>query len=525
MGLNLATTLIDSAVQHPRHPAIICDDRTVSYEELERWSGKIGEVLLAQGLQRGDHVMMLVPNVPEFTAAYFGVLRVGGVVVPVNTLLLDREIADLLDHSDAKFFIAWHGFAEKSLLAFEAVESCKNLFFVGATREQLPEKILAHYSSGPLHQPTKFVFDEMLDRVSGEIDCVQTSPDDTAVILYTSGTTGKPKGAELSHFNLFTNALYTKEKALFIEHASTTIAVLPLFHTFGQTAIQNGSIIAGATIVMVPQFEPKRLLSEIEKHRVTCIAAVPTMYNLMVQTQRRKAYDTASLKVAVSGGASLPVALHQEFEEIFGFKIVEGYGLSETAPITNVTPADSSVNKFGSIGPALFGTQVRIMRDDNTFADVDEPGELVVRGHNVMKGYYKDPNATEAAFTNGWFRTGDIAKMDADRYFYIVDRKKDVIIRAGMNIYPREVEEVLHNHPAVREVCVVGVPDDTLSENVVAFVTLHEGEQISAEALQKYCRERLAVFKCPKHVIFMDQLPKGPTGKILKRELKESRQP
>jgi len=523
MGLNLATVLTDSASRFPSHPATICDERRTTFEELDRWSAKIGEILLAQGLRRGDNVMLLAPNVPEFTAAYFGILRVGGVVVPINTLLLEREIADLLEHSDAKYFIAWHGFAEKCLTAFESVGSCLNLFFIGASREQLSEKILAHYASGPLHHPTKFVLDEMLSHVPGVVDCVQTSADDTAVILYTSGTTGKPKGAELSHFNIFTNALYTKEKILYITRDSVTIAVLPLFHTFGQTVIQNASIIAGSTIVMVPQFEPKRLLGEIEKRRVTGIAAVPTMYNLMIQTQRRKAFDTSSLKVAVSGGASLPVALHHEFEEVFGFKIVEGYGLSETSPITNVTPADCPVNKPGSIGPALFGTQVRIMRDDGTFAEVGEVGELVVRGHNVMKGYYKDPRATEATFTNGWFRTGDVAQMDEDRYFYIVDRKKDVIIRAGMNIYPREVEEVLYRHPSVKEVSVVGIPDETLSESVVAFVVLADGQQATADSLQKYCREHLAVFKCPKHVVFMEQLPKGPTGKILKRELRNRR--
>ena len=520
MGLNLATALVDSAVQYPNHPAIICDDRLTTFEELDRWSAKIGEVLLSQGLRQGDNVMLLAQNVPEFTAAYFGILRVGGVVVPINTLLLEREIVDLLEHSDAKYFIAWHGHAEKCLAAFEAVESCVNLFFIGASREQLPEKILAHHECGPLHQPTKFVLDEMLQHVPGNVDCVQTNADDTAVILYTSGTTGKPKGAELSHFNIFTNTLYTKEKVLYISRESITVAVLPLFHTFGQTAIQNSSILAGSTIVMVPQFEPKRLLGEIEKHRATCIAAVPTMYNLMVQTQRRKAFDTRSLKVAVSGGAALPITLYKEFEEIFGFKIVEGYGLSETSPITNITPANCPVNKPGSIGPALFGTQVRIMRDDGTFAEVGEDGELVVRGHNVMKGYYKDPRATEAVFRNGWFRTGDVARMDEDQYFYIVDRKKDVIIRAGMNIYPREVEEVLYRHPAVREASVIGVPDETLSESVVAFVVLAEGQQVTADALQKYCREHLAVFKCPKNVVFLEQLPKGPTGKILKRELR-----
>lgn len=521
MGLNLASGLIDSTIQYPDHTAVACDDRKYSYAELERWSAKIAEILKAQGMRRGDKVMLLAPNVPEFTAAYYAILRLGGVVVPINTLLLPHEIADLLEHSDSRYFISWHAFAEKAVTAFDMVDACQGLFFIGASREELPDSVFAHYSVGPLHQPKKFVLDEFYDAVQGRIDCEQTSPDDTAVILYTSGTTGKSKGVELTHFNVFSNALYAKENALFIDHDSVTIAVLPLFHTFGQTAIQNASIMSGGTMVMVPQFEPKRMLAEMERHRVTCIAAVPTMFNLMIQTQKRKAFDVSALKVAISGGASLPVAIFNEFEKTFGFQIVEGYGLSETSPIVCVTPANSPINKAGSIGPQLFGTQAQVMLEDGTFAKPGEVGELVVRGHNVMKGYYKDPSATQAAFLNGWFRTGDVARMDEDRYFYIVDRTKDVIIRAGMNIYPREIEEVLHHHPAIREVSVIGVPNETLSESVVACVVLAEGSDVSAMDLQKYCREHLAVYKCPKHIVFLESLPKNSTGKIMKRDLRD----
>lgn len=522
MGLNLVSGLLDSANHYPNHTAIICGERHITYSELDRWSAKIAEILLAQGMRKGDNVMLLAPNVPEFTAVYYAVLRIGGVVVPINTLLLPNEIADLLEHSDARFFIAYHTFAEKCLEAFEKIDSCQALFFIGASRTELPQSVLAHYTAGPFHRPNKFVLDEMLDRVPGTVDVQQTTPDDTALILYTSGTTGKSKGVELTHFNVFSNALYSKEKALFIDHSSVTIAVLPLFHTFGQTASQNTSVMAGATLVMVPQFEPKRTLMEIEKHRVTGIAAVPTMYNLMNQVLRRNKFDVSSLRTAISGGASLPLTVFEEFEKHFGFKLIEGYGLSETAPIACVTPGYVAVNKPGSIGPALFGTQVNILRSNGTFADVEEPGELVVRGHNVMKGYYKDPAITQAAFTRGWFKTGDVAKKDADGYFYIVDRMKDVIIRAGMNIYPREIEEVIYHHPAVKEVSVVGVPDETLSETVVACIVLNDGASVSAMELQKYCRERLAIYKCPKTIKFMETLPKNSTGKILKRVLQEN---
>ncbi|MDR0609399.1 MAG: long-chain fatty acid--CoA ligase [Planctomycetaceae bacterium] len=521
MGLNLAFGLIDSATKYPDHPAIICDNQSYTYAELDSWSAKIADVLRTQGMRCGDHVMLLAPNVPEFTAVYFAVLRAGGVVVPINTLLLSNEIAELLEHSDSRFFFAWHTFAEKSLLAFEKVESCQGLFFIGAKRLELSKSILAHYSVAPLQKPNKFVLDEILPRIPTTSDFEQTSSNETAVILYTSGTTGRSKGVELSHFNIFSNALYSKEKAFFIDHDSTTIAVLPLFHTFGQTAIQNASILAGATMVMVPQFEPKRTLGEIEKHRVTYIAAVPTMYNLIIQTLRRRSFDISSLKVAVSGGASLPLSIYNEFEKLFGFKIIEAYGLSETSPISCMTPANVKVNKAGSIGLEFYGTQAKIIRPDGSTANINEIGELVLRGHNLMKGYYKDPSATEAAFNNGWFQTGDMAKMDSDRYFYIVDRLKDVIIRAGMNIYPREIEEILHHHPAVREAAVIGIPDETLSENVVACVVLIENAEVTAMELQKYCREHLAVYKCPKMILFMESLPKNSTGKIMKRSLRE----
>ncbi|MCL2005039.1 MAG: long-chain fatty acid--CoA ligase [Planctomycetaceae bacterium] len=517
MGLNIASSLANSAKRFANQLAIVSDDRAFTFSELELWTAKIAKILLKQGMKQGDHVLLLAPNVPEFTAVYYAILRLGGVVVPVNTLFLPNEITDLIDHSDAKLMIVWHALAEKGAAAFEKAETCKTLFFIGTERKNLPQNLFPEGQN-------RLVIDELIGDVSPEhIDYCQTAPDDTAVILYTSGTTGKSKGVELTHFNLYSNAWYVKEPpALHIQSDSVTLAVLPLFHTFGQTAIQNASIVAGAKIVMVPQFEPRRALAEIEKHSVTHIAAVPTMYNLMLQTQRRYNYNVSSLQVAISGGASLPVAIYHDFQEIFNVKINEGYGLSETSPIACLTPPFDGLNKPGSIGPEFYGTQVRIVRDDGTFADVEEVGELVIRGHNVMKGYYNDAGATAAVFLEGgWFRSGDMAKMDADGYVYIVDRAKDVIIRAGMNIYPREVEEVLHHHPAVLEAAVVGIPDKTLSENVIAFVVLAPGAEVSGQELQKYCRDRLAVYKCPKVVEFVEQLPKNSTGKIMKRALRD----
>lgn len=525
MGLNLASCLSDSAARFAKQQAVVCGDRSYTFAELDRWSAQIAEVFLAQGLKKGDQVVLLAPNVPEFTAVYYAILRVGGVVVPLNTLFLTNELAGLVEHSDAKFMVVWHTFAEKGAAAFEQVDECQKLFIMGTGRENISDSLLFVESDRFTPRQNRYILDELVAEMPGVVDCCQTLPDDSAVILYTSGTTGRSKGVELSHFNLYSNALYVSEsRALHIQSGDVAVAVLPLFHTFGQTAIQNSSIMAGATIVMIPQFEPRRVLEEMQEHRASHIAAVPTMYNLILQTQRRYRYDLTALRVAVSGGASMPVSVYHEFEDVFGIKINEGYGLSETSPVACLTPAFGPLNKPGSIGPELRGTQVRVVRDDGTFANADEIGELVIRGHNVMKGYYKDPAATAAAFLdNGWFRSGDVAKMDADRFVYIVDRAKDVIIRGGMNIYPREIEEVLYHHPAVSEVAVVGIPDKTLSENVIAFVALAPGATVTALELQKYCRDRLAVYKCPKMVEFVEQLPKNSSGKILKRMLRNQK--
>ena len=522
MGLNVASCLLDAATRFADQQAVVCEDRSFTFAELERWSAKIAEVFRSRGMKQGDHVLLLVPNVPEFTAVYYAVLRIGGVVVPVNTLFLPQEISCLLEHSDAKFIVVWHTLAEKGIAAFERADHCQTLFFIGTDRQNLSPALLTTVPEHVFMKP-RFLIDELVSGMPGTIDYCQTSPDDTAVILYTSGTTGRSKGVELSHFNLYSNASYIIKPHLWsVSPESVTIAVLPLFHTFGQTIIQNASIIAGAKMVMTPYFDPRRTLQEMEKHRVTHIAAVPTMYNLSLHVQRRYKYDISALQVAVSGGAPLPAAIYHDFEELFGIKLSEGYGLSETSPIACLTPSCQGVNKPGSIGPEIDGTQVRIVREDGTFADAEEAGELVIRGHNVMKGYYKDPATTAAVFLdNGWFRSGDIAKMDADGYVYIVDRVKDVIIRGGMNIYPREIEDILHHHPGVLEAAVVGIPNETLSEDVVAFVTLAPGVEITAQELQKYCRDRLAIYKCPKIIEFVEQLPKNSTGKIMKRALRD----
>ena len=516
MSLNLATILHDAALRFPERISLQSEERTFTFLEMFLWAKKISSALASIGINRGDHVVLMAPNVPEFTAAYFGILNLGAIVVPINTMLVEQEIAYLLEHSDASCFIAWAPYADRCFKAFRMVDDCEHLIFLGPDSEKELDNLKSFDAS-----LTNVVsaMEPLLQRFSGDIDTVQTGPGDTAVILYTSGTTGRPKGAELSHFNMYSNAFYCAYNIMHFTVDDVGLGILPLFHSFGQTVVQNAMMITGSKIVLVPQFEPKKALYQIQQHRITFLSAVPTMFHMMLQHKKRHNIDTSSLKLAVSGGASLSVSLFKEFQEAFALDVREGYGLSETSPITNFTPI-LGLNKPGSIGPEIIGTHVKIMNDDGDFVQPGEIGELVVRGHNVMKGYYKDPLATQAAFINNWFRTGDVAKMDEDGYVYIVDRKKDVIIRAGMNIYPREIEEILLHHPNVKEVSVVGIPDATLSENVIAFVSLVEGASTTSEELLRYCRDHLAPFKCPKTVRFLEQLPKGPTGKIQKRDLR-----
>ena len=345
-------------------------------------------------------------------------------------------------------------------------------------------------------------------------------PDDTAVVIYTSGTTGRPKGAELSHFNLFFNAVYKADNLLKLREDDVGMAVLPLFHIFGQTTVMNAGIYSGNTIAMVPRFEPEAALRTIQKTGVTVFVGVPTMYQYLLRYPEARDYDTSSLRLGISGGASMPVEVLKTFEDKFGVVILEGYGLSETSPGACFNRS-SEERKVGSIGIPFWGVDLKVIDDNGEEAPVGERGELVVRGHNVMKGYYKNPEATEESIKNGWFHTGDVATKDEDGYFFIVDRVKDLVVRGGYNVYPREVEEAIYEHPGVAEVAVIGVPHEELGEEVVAVIAMKEDESASEEEIISFTQERIARYKYPRRVTFMDELPKTATGKILKRELAE----
>ena len=493
MGLNLASILTASAERSPEEPAVRLGDSELAYAELDERSARLAALLHEKGVGRGERVGVMLPNVTQFPIAYYGVLRAGGVVVPMNVLLKQREIAFYLEDSGARLLLAWHGFAEEARAG--AAEAGAELIEI---------------------EPGAFT--AALEKLEPSPALAETADDDTAVILYTSGTTGKPKGAELTHANLLTNADVSMRTTSEIAAGDVVFGGLPLFHSFGQTVAMNASLKVGACLTLVPKFDPGEALATIQRDRVTHFYGVPTMFGALLHHPERESFDTSSVRTCITGGASMPVEVLRGFEEAFGCIVLEGYGLSETSPVASSNHPGKE-RKPGSIGTPIEGVEMQVVDEDDKPVAQGEVGEIVIRGHNVMKGYWQRPEATEEAMRGGWFHSGDMARTDEDGYFYIVDRKKDLIIRGGYNVYPREVEEVLYEHPKIREAAVLGVPHDEWGEEIGAAVVLHEGEGLAEEEVSAYVKERIAAYKYPRVVWFLDDLPKGPTGKILKREI------
>jgi long-chain acyl-CoA synthetase len=491
---NLALDLREAAQMYPDRAAIRLDETVLSYAELNGLSARAAGWLRGRGLRPGDPVGIMTPNVPVFPVLYYAVLRAGGAVVPMNPLLKAREVAHYLGDSGARLVLAWEDAAQQAAAGAETA---------GAEAVRIGAATLAEITAWPLPFPDQ---DEVVRRAD----------DDTAVILYTSGTTGTPKGAELTHANMRRNASVTATSLLGLGPDDVLMGCLPLFHSFGQTCGLNAAVLSGACLTLIPRFSPAAALRVIERDRVTVFEGVPTMYVAMLGEGSGVA-DTASLRLCVSGGAALPVEVLHGFEKAFGTVILEGYGLSETSPVATFNRYES--RKPGSIGVPIEGVELKLVTDDDGAAPPGEVGEIAIRGHNVMKGYRNRPEATAAAIRGGWFHTGDLARVDADGFYYIVDRKKDMIIRGGYNVYPREIEEVLYEHPAVLEAAVIGIPHPVHGEEVGAAVTLRPGAVCTQDELREYVKERVAAYKYPRHVWLTDGLPKGPTGKLLKREI------
>ncbi|MBM3139322.1 MAG: long-chain fatty acid--CoA ligase [Chloroflexi bacterium] len=496
MSLNLGTILQASAVDYGDRPAIRFAEQTITYRELDRAARGIATGLRDLGVRAGDHVAVMVPNVPQFSMVYFGILYAGAAVVPINVLLTTEEVTYHIRDSESKLLVG------------------HPMFGAPAKKGAADAGVPVVWADGPEGPSVAEL------AAKPPIDVLHpTSADDTAVILYTSGTTGKPKGAELSHSNLFVNCAFVVPRLMPINEEDVALATLPLFHSFGQTVIQNASIATGGSYVLLPRFTPADALKLMQAHRVTLFAGVPTMYFALLHHEGAEQYDLSRLKYAVTGGAAMPVEVMRAFEERWPVQILEGYGLSETSPVASFNVMHRP-RKPGSIGYPVWGIEMAILDDNDRPVPDGQPGEIGIRGHNIMKGYFRREEATAETMRNGWFHSGDIGVRDADGAYAIVDRKKDMIIRGGFNVYPREVEEVLYAHPAVAEAAVIGVPHESHGEEVKAVIALAPGQRATPEEIIAYSREHLAAYKYPRIVEFIDALPKGPTGKILKRELR-----
>jgi long-chain acyl-CoA synthetase len=492
---NLATILVHSAKHFPERVALRCNSQSLTFAELDDAAARFATVLEREGIGPGDRVGIMLPNIPAFAVLFYATLRRGAIAVPINPLLKTREVEFYLSNTGAKTLFASPSYAG---VAREAAA------FTGATMQVLDDDILAASIAEviPQQQP---------------VECVDL---DTAVILHTSGTTGKPKGAELTHDGLIRNAEVTARTLLELGPDDVVMGCLPLFHVFGLTCGLNAAILAGAALTLLLRFDPRTAIEAIERDGITVLEGVPTMYAAMLGVAADfSASATASLRVGVSSGAPLPAQVLADFDKEFGVTILEGYGLSETSPVACSNHLRGG-RKPGSIGTPIEGVEMRIVDDTGHALRTGDVGEIQIRGHNVMKGYWNRPiDTAEVITTDGWFSSGDIGRMDEDGHFYIVDRKKSLIIRGGFNVYPREIEEVLHEHPSVVEAVVIGIPDDILGEEIGAAVALRNGAHAEPEDLRDFVKERVAPYKYPRHVWIFDSLPKGPTGKLLRREI------
>ena len=492
---NLAASLAATAREHGDRPAIKLDEYVLTYEQFRAAAAAIAGDLAARGIAPGDRVALMLPNVPAFPVLFYGALMAGAVVVPMNPLLKTGEVRYYLADSGAKliYSLAAPG-SEASPVAEAAAAEGVALVSVPPTG---PQGLAG----------TPFT------------DGANRADDDTAVILYTSGTTGQPKGAELTHHNLASNAALTVDTLAMLGPADVIMGCLPLFHVFGLTCGLNAAVRAGSCLTLIPRFDPAKAFQVVTRDKVTVFEGVPTMYAAMLHAPTAASADMASLRTCITGGSAMPVEILRGFEKQFGCEVFEGYGLSETSPVASFNQPGHE-RKPGTIGFEVRGCEMRLVDDAGHDVPDGAPGEIAIRGENLMKGYWKRPEATAAAIPDGWFRSGDIATKDADGYYTIVDRKKDMIIRGGYNVYPREVEECLYGHPAVAEAAVVGIKHPELGEEIGAAVALKAGQQATPEELRDFVKERLAAYKYPRSVWLVDALPKGPTGKILRREVR-----
>ncbi|KOO47854.1 fatty acid--CoA ligase family protein [Viridibacillus arvi] len=512
--MNLVSAVHKTSKEQPEKIAYHFMGKDTNYGEFEESVARFASALKGLGVGNGDHVALLLGNTPHFLISLYATMRVGATVIPINPIYTPDEITYIVRNGDAKVVIALDALlplVKVGVTAFPNVEA----FIVCETAPETAAK-LAELES-PVKEKVRS-FSMLLASSSADFEPTELDPEDTAIILYTSGTTGQPKGAMLTHKNLFSNARDVAEY-LTISPEDRVITALPVFHVFALTVVVNAPLLNAATLLIVPRFSPKDVFEIAREKKATVFAGVPTMYNFLYQFPDGNPEDFSEIRLAISGGSSLPVALLHNFEDKFNVRISEGYGLSEASPVSSFNPLDRE-RKPGSIGTNIVNVENKVFNQFGEEVPVGEVGELVVKGPNVMKGYYKMPEETAATLRDGWLYTGDLAKMDEEGYFYIVDRKKDMIIVGGYNVYPREVEEVLYAHPGIVEAAVIGLPDLNFGEEVFAYVVLKD-KNLTIEDIYEYCKEKLVKYKIPKQIEIIEELPKNTTGKILRRSLKE----
>ncbi|HOX84977.1 MAG TPA: long-chain fatty acid--CoA ligase [bacterium] len=507
MKPSLAKLLVDSAGQFPHRPAVRFMGKTTLYPELNDWSNRLANALQQQGVVQGDRVALYCINSPQFMASYFAILKIGATVVPINLLLHPEEVLYLLKDSGSTAMI-YHQAVEKAVVAI---------------RDQLQDvKTMICIGDGVM--PGVLSWQKLVEEADPSPVLVSpTDKNDIAALLYTGGTTGLPKGAMLTHNNLLANVDSVVHALHLHENTDIFITVLPMFHSFGATAGFLSPIAAGSTVVALPQFAPEGTCKTIQDEKATVFLGVPTMFAMMANLPENKAADLSSLRFCASGGAPMPVSVQKRFQDRYNVLVYEGYGPTECSPVVSVNPIGGKC-KMGTVGLPIPNVEIEIQDNQGRALPSREIGEICVRGANVMKGYWKQPQETVNVFRGEWIRTGDLGFLDEEGYCTIVDRAKDLIIVHGINVYPRQVEDVLYQHPAVAEAAVIGIQDMLHGEQVKAYVSLKAGEQVKSSDLIAFCRRHLGRFEVPRWVEILESLPKSGAGKILRRSLRDLHQ-
>ena len=512
---NLSIALEDNAQRIPNRLAIISEEKKISYKELNLLSNKVANLILDLGINPGDSIALQCPNISFFPIIYYGILKMGGVIVPMSILLKKKEISFILNNSKAKLLFFYQGDQTLNIVK-EALAGVKE------SPEIIQSILIENQELKSFSNPLVKNLNSLIKDASSEFEYIPTNAEETAVVIYTSGTTGKPKGAKLTHSNLAWNSSITVDLFDF-KGDDIALTVLPLFHIFGQNCIMNAAVFAGISNVLLKRFDSNEVIQCIQKHSVTIFAGVPTMFwNLLNDLNTFKKGEISLLKnhwrIALSGGAAIPVELINKFEKTYSVPIFEGYGMSEGSPlVTYNQPAYK--RKIGSVGLPIWGVQVKVI--NNKFIEVPsyDVGQIIFKGHNVMKGYFNNEEETKKVIKNGWMHSGDLGYKDDQGYLFVVDRMNDMIIRGGVNIYPREIEEVIIKHPKISLVAVVGIPDQRMGEEIMAYVILNKDQDMSKAELKSWVKAKVAANKYPRKIEFVKELPMNATGKILKRKL------